>query len=78
MTALLTPEQLAGIVKRDKHHSDPVVTSHTDRRALLRDREAICERLEGILTGAWMDSNFHHVVSGESVRALISELRGGE
>ena len=46
MNDLLTPEQIAGIVNRDKYDCDPIAVSHSDRRALLRDREAIAGRLE--------------------------------
>lgn len=76
MTALLTPEQIAGIVERDKYDSDPIAVADSDRRALLRDREAICERLDQCLLKARRYPGC--VVVSESIEELLSELRGGK
>ncbi len=85
MSELLTPEQIAGIDRRDRFDNDKSIPAKRDRHALLRDREAIAERLEYRLEDLEAacriyggHEDWRPVVerARDELRALVTAIRG--
>lgn len=84
MNDLLTPEQLRSITRRDRFDTDKNNPAKRDRRALLRDREAIAGRLGGMLA-SWIEpakptdeaEKLREMFVGD-IRDLLTAIRGAK